>query len=203
MKSRIKDCPKFDKDFIGAAVKSVEVLEGLLEWEFERELWEGLRDAFGAFYGEAVDGLPFPPPSFLCFSDNGTTAYIKYLQIDNLIIALPHTSLLRLLTPTNPTCQLLLAHIVALHLSMRPISCRERKQYTVSFYGIRMSSWIPNIYAGLDEKWKGYLRWPMLVAGLHIQGELEGFSLGKGKAKGLVYDINAGMGSEGMVRVDV
>ena len=59
MKGRIKDCPKFDEDFIGAAVSSVGALEGLLEWEFERELWGGLRDAFGAFHGEAVDGC-FP-----------------------------------------------------------------------------------------------------------------------------------------------
>lgn len=124
--------------------------------------------------------------------------------MDTLIINLPHASLLHLLAPTNATCQLLLAHIVALHLSMRPISCRERKQYTVSFYGIRMSSWIPDIFQGLGPPWREYLRWPMLVAGLHVKGELEGFSLGKGKPKGIVYDLKqVGMGSEGMVRMDL
>ena len=45
------------------------------------------------------------------------------------------------------------------------------------------------------------MRWPMLVAGLHVRGELEGFSLGRGKSKGLVYDLDKGVGSEGMVKV--
>lgn len=59
MRTRIKDCPKFDVDFIDTAVTSIEALEPLLEWDFERELWSGLVDAFTAFYGEAVDGKPF------------------------------------------------------------------------------------------------------------------------------------------------
>ena len=44
----------------------------------------------------------------------------------------------------------------------------------------------------------------MLVAGLHVKGQLEGFSLGKGKVKGIVYDLGVGMGmgSEGVVRID-
>lgn len=123
--------------------------------------------------------------------------------MDTLIINLPHDSLLHLLSPSNPTCQLLLAHIVALHLSMRPISCRERKQYTVSFYGIRMSSWIPDIYHNLSPPWRVYLNWPMVVARLHVKGDLEGFSLGKGKKKGIVYDVSSGMGSEGVIELKI
>lgn len=60
MKTRIKDCPKFDIDFIDAAVRSIEALEPLLEWDFERELWGGLVDAYTAFYGDAVDGNQYP-----------------------------------------------------------------------------------------------------------------------------------------------
>ena len=85
---------------------------------------------------------------------------------------------------------------------MRPISCRERKQYTVSFYGIRMSTWIPNIYNTIGAQWRQYLKWPMMVASLHNKGQLEGFSLGKGKTKGIVYDVDA-INHEGMIHVAV
>jgi hypothetical protein len=35
------------------------------------------------------------------------------------------------------------------------------------------------------------MAWPMMVAKLHVDGQLEGFSLGKGKKKGIVYDLNS------------
>lgn len=52
-----------------------------------------------------------------------------------------------------------------------------------------MSTWIPNIYANLTPQWRFYMAWPMMVAKLHVDGQLEGFSLGKGKKKGIVYDL--------------
>jgi len=56
MKARIKDCPKFDVDFIDAAVYSVEALGSLFVFDFEFELWNGLVDAFRSYYGDAEEG---------------------------------------------------------------------------------------------------------------------------------------------------
>lgn len=186
MKSRIKDCPKFDIDFVDAATKSIDALRPLLRRDFEVTLWTGIAEAFQAYHNDAEEGWSYPLVAIVTLTQR--VAYCKYLDIDTLIVNLSHSSLMELLSPSNPTCQLLLAHIVALHLSMRPISCRERKQYTVSFYGIRMSAWIPNIYNSLEPYWQAFMRWPIFVSYLHNQGQLEKFSLGKGKKKGVVYN---------------
>jgi hypothetical protein len=97
--------------------------------------------------------------------------------MDALITQLDHTAFLQLLEPSNETSQLLLAHLVALHLVMRPISCRERKHYTVTMYGIRMNTWIPGIHNSISEDSRYLLEWPMWVARLHVEGVLEKWSL--------------------------
>jgi len=106
--------------------------------------------------------------------------YDAYIALDTFLASLPSPSLISLLDPSIRTNQLLLAYLTALHLVMRPISCRERRQYTVSFYGIRMSSWIPGIWNALDvadEEGRRLMEWPMWVSGLHGKGELERWSL--------------------------
>lgn len=97
--------------------------------------------------------------------------------MDGLITQLDHTSFLQLLETSNETSQLLLAHLVALHLVMRPISCRERKHYTVTMYGIRMSTWIPGIYNCISDEARYFLEWPMWISRLHGEGGLEKWSL--------------------------
>lgn len=109
-------------------------------------------------------------------------AYSKYLDIDKFIIAMDHDELIELLNPANNPCQIILAHIVALHLVMRPISCNERKQYTVTMYSIRMSSWIPAIYENLDTKYREYIAWPAFIGKMHVAGQLEKYTLeGRGR----------------------
>lgn len=65
-----------------------------------------------------------------------------------------------------------------------------------------MSTWIPNIFDGLDSFWRSYLAWPMMVAKLHVKGQLEGFSLGSGKTKGIVYNLNE-ISHEGMIQAQI
>jgi len=161
MKGRLKDAPRFDPTFLKTAVMSLSMLEPLCGERFQVQLLDGLRRVF-----ESLSTLPF-------------AAYRAYVRIDTIITTLDHTSLLQLLEPSNETNQLLLAHLVALHLLMRPISCRERKQHTASMYGIRMNTWIPGIYNTVSEGKRPLLEWPMWVAGLHVKGELEQWSLPK------------------------
>ena len=56
MKSRIEDCPKFDIDFVHAALRSLEALEPVLKFDFECDLLNGLVNAFRAYYGAAEEG---------------------------------------------------------------------------------------------------------------------------------------------------
>jgi hypothetical protein len=97
--------------------------------------------------------------------------------MDALISHLDHAAFLQLLETTNQTSQVLLAHFVALHLVMKPISCRERKYYTITIYGIRMNTWTPGIYNSIPEEARYLLEWPMWVARLYVEGGLEKWSL--------------------------
>lgn len=98
-----------------------------------------------------------------------------------VINELDHDAFLRLIDPIDDTSQLLLAHLVAMYLFMRPISCRERKHYTVTMYGIRMTSWIPGIYNTVPEEKRDFMEWPLWVSGLHGKKELECWSLAMAK----------------------
>ncbi len=108
------------------------------------------------------------------------SGYDAYVKVDTYISRLDSDAMQALLDTSNETSQLLLAFIVALHLVMRPISCRERKDYTVSFYGIRMIGWMPGIWNSVGENARALLDWPMRVSRLHGKGELETWTLARG-----------------------
>jgi hypothetical protein len=75
--------------------------------------------------------------------------------------------------------QLLLAHIVALYLVIRPLCCRERKYYTVTMYSIRMKTWIEQIHQNLDERMKGLCEWPQKLSQLNLEKRLEEYTVVK------------------------
>lgn len=83
----------------------------------------------------------------------------------------------QLIEPCNSASQLLLAHFVALHLVMRPIACRERKTYTVTMYGIRMTTWIGEIYEKMKPEYQELLDWPLVISQLHTAKRLEQYTL--------------------------
>ncbi|KAH7323519.1 hypothetical protein BKA65DRAFT_598120 [Rhexocercosporidium sp. MPI-PUGE-AT-0058] len=147
MKGRLRDAPAFDRSFVDGALEALKPLEDLCEEGYQKDLFAVLKDAYWKLGGSPV------------------ACYDTYVSLDTFLSTLPSLSLNLLLSPTIQTNQLLLAFLVALHLVMRPISCRERRQYTVSFYGIRMSSWIPGIWNEVAEEARGALEWPMWVKG--------------------------------------
>ncbi|KAH6707890.1 hypothetical protein BKA61DRAFT_739144 [Leptodontidium sp. MPI-SDFR-AT-0119] len=159
MKGRLRDAPAFSKDFVDKALDALGPLGNLCEESYQKDLFNVLREAFGKLGGSSV------------------ACYDAYVSLDTFLSTLSSSSITSLLSPIIQTNQLLLAFLVALHLVMRPISCRERKQYTVSFYGIRMSSWIPGIWNAVGEEARVRLEWPMWVSGLHGKGMLEKWSL--------------------------
>lgn len=93
------------------------------------------------------------------------------------ISKISHEDFVELCDASNTACQLLLAHLVALHLIMRPISCRERKKYTVSMYRIRMTTWIDIIYQNIDTGFRKYLEWPLHVSNMHGSETLDNYIL--------------------------
>jgi hypothetical protein len=101
------------------------------------------------------------------------TAYISHLDIENVLVFMDHGELLQLIDPLNVISQLLLAHMVAVQLSLRPIVCRERKQYTVTMFSIRMSRWIDTICSNIGSGYEEFLAWPLLVSQLHNTKTLE------------------------------
>lgn len=84
-----------------------------------------------------------------------------------------HEELLQLIDPQNVISQILLAHMVAIQLILRPIVCRERKQYTVTMFSIRMCRWIETICDNIGAGYKGFLTWPLLVSQYHTTKTLE------------------------------
>jgi len=82
-----------------------------------------------------------------------------------------------LLDSRNVVSQLLLAHMVALQLILRPIFCRERKHYTVTMFSIRMTTWIETISNSVGPKYQSFLMWPILISERHFAGTLEKLSL--------------------------
>jgi hypothetical protein len=101
------------------------------------------------------------------------------LEIDKILISMEFDELEQLIDPCNTSSQLLLAHIVALHLIMRPIACRERKSYTVTMYAIRMTTWIGQIYSQLEPESQEAFKWPLFISQLHKTRSLEVYTLAK------------------------
>jgi hypothetical protein len=104
-------------------------------------------------------------------------AYQSLLEIERSLISIDSDELEQLMNPCNAISQLLLAHLVALHLIVRPIACRERKNYTVTMYGIRMTTWIGQIYSHLKPEYQETFDWPLLVSQLHAAKRLEEYTL--------------------------
>ncbi|KAE9372721.1 hypothetical protein N431DRAFT_505051 [Stipitochalara longipes BDJ] len=159
MRGRFKDAPRFDVGFAEKAVASVQALESLCIEEVQVQVLTGLKKTFELLHVSPI------------------AAYDACIKMDSLITQLEHTAFLQLLETNNEASQLLLAHLVALQLIMRPISCRERKHYTVTMYGIRMSTWIPGIYNSIPDEMRYLMEWPMWVSRLHGEGGLEKWSL--------------------------
>ncbi len=101
------------------------------------------------------------------------TAYMSHLDIENVLVFMEHGELLQLIDPHNAISQLLLAHMVALQLSLRPIVCRERRQYTVTMFSIRMTMWIDTICSNIGPGYEELLAWPLLVSKFHHTKTLE------------------------------
>ena len=101
------------------------------------------------------------------------SAYKSHLDIENVLVFMDHGELLQLMDPHNVISQILLAHMVAVQLSLRPIVCRERKQYTVTMFSIRMTRWIETICSNVGSGYEGFLTWPSLVSQLHHTKTLE------------------------------
>ncbi len=114
-----------------------------------------------------------------CASDptNDSIAYKSHLELDNSLIGMDSGELVHLMDPCNIISQLLLAHVVALYLIMRPIACHERKNYTVTMYGIRMTSWIGKISTQMEPEHQESLKWPQLISQLHAAKRLEEYTL--------------------------
>lgn len=103
--------------------------------------------------------------------------YLSHIEIDALVAAMDHGELLQLIDPQKVVSQLLLAHLVALHLILRPIVCRERKNYTVTMFSIRMTRWMERIQNNVSKDYEKFLSWPVYISELHIAGNLEKHSL--------------------------
>jgi hypothetical protein len=88
-----------------------------------------------------------------------------------------HEDFVGLCDSSNTVSQLLLAHFVALHLIMRPISCRERMRYTVTMYSIRMTTWIDLICQNLHPDSRVYLIWPNKVNQLNDWKVLDSYTV--------------------------
>ncbi|MCJ1446031.1 MAG: hypothetical protein MMC23_006536 [Stictis urceolatum] len=149
MKKKFEGAPRFSETFLEHAIQSLEALRGLCEELFELDLIGRLEDCFRN----------------LCNSPY--QAYLHHIEIDEMITALAPEECQQLLDSSNEVCQLLLAHMIAMYLIMRPVSCRERTAYTATMYGIRMTSWIDHISECLSEEHKAYLTWPLLKKALN------------------------------------
>ncbi len=105
------------------------------------------------------------------------TAYLHHIELDKKVVTMCHGDFKQLLKPDNVICQLLLAHMIAVYLVMRPVACRERGQYTATMYSIRMTRWIEIIYKNVEVNYRTYLAWPLLVSDLNKSRTLQQYTL--------------------------
>ncbi|TVY59439.1 Uncharacterized protein LSUE1_G007758 [Lachnellula suecica] len=167
MQTRLIGAPAFSTECLRSAISSLNGLLPLCRQAFEKKLWATLEDCF------------------ISLAHSPLKAYKTHLQIERSLIALDPNELEQLLDPTNTASQLLLAHIVALNLIMRPIACNERKNYTVTMYGIRMTTWIGRIFSQLSQELRQEFSWLLRVSELHVQKRLEEYTLAS-KSRGSV-----------------
>jgi hypothetical protein len=176
VQTRLKGVPKFSMNFLRSAITSLNALQPRCQQAFEKKLWATLENCFLSLAHSPLQGLE---SALLCRGKTNTCiiAYKSYLEIDRSLISMEFDELEKLLEPSNTTSQLLLAHLVALQLVMRPIACNERKTYTVTMYGVRMTTWIGQIYSHLKLEDREAFKWPLLVSELHATKRLEEYTL--------------------------
>ncbi|KAH8821860.1 hypothetical protein F5884DRAFT_851069 [Xylogone sp. PMI_703] len=149
MSARLDGTPSFNTAVVDDATSSLNALLPICSKNYQREFLECLLE------------------NVLALRQKSTRAYHAHTDVCKFIVNVSHADFIELCEPTNTACQLLIAHLIALHLIMRPISCRERKKYTVAMYRIRMSTWIDRIYQDMDPSFWKYLEWPINISNLH------------------------------------
>ncbi|KAH8590977.1 hypothetical protein B0O99DRAFT_280640 [Bisporella sp. PMI_857] len=159
MRTRLKTISDFNIECLRSALASLNALAPLCQQLFEKNFWTALQDCFISLAKKPIE------------------AYKSYLEIEKSLIRMDYSELEQLLDPQNTISQLLLAHLVALQLIMRPISCNERKIYTVTMYSIRMTAWMNQIYAQMGEEYQDAFKWPLLISQLHEKKRLTEYAM--------------------------
>lgn len=118
---------------------------------------------------------------------------MSHLNIESVLVSMDHEELIQLMDPHNVISQLLLAHMVAVQLILRPIVCRERKQYTVTMFSIRMSRWVETICDNIGAGYEAFLTWPLLVSQYHNTKTLEEHILASPATSTGIVGYNGGM----------
>ncbi|OBT45154.1 hypothetical protein VE00_04319 [Pseudogymnoascus sp. WSF 3629] len=155
MRSRLEGAPSYDIAFLNLAWQSLDAVGALCNESYQMKLLLSLQQCISSMAKSHME------------------AYVSHLDIENVLVFMEHPELLQLIDPCNIVSQLLLAHMVAVQLSLRPIFCRERKQYTVTMFSIRMTRWIDKICSNIGLGYEEFLTWPLLVSKLHHTKTLE------------------------------
>jgi hypothetical protein len=169
--------PAFNPTFISDATSSLNELLPLCTKQYQRDFRQCLLDNFLALSCSSIEGLYLQPPIYV--TGLKCVAYQAHANVCKFIVSIASDDFVELCDPSNIVCQILNAHLVALHLVMRPISCQERKKYTVTMYRIRMSNWIDSILQDLDPTFKEYLAWPVDISNMHRLQKLDSYILSK------------------------
>ena len=90
-----------------------------------------------------------------------------------MLIELSPNDISKLLDRDNQASLLVLAHLVAIYLMMRPLSCRERLRYTATMYSIRMTYWIDGILENVQSRYIPFMEWPLVISSLNKARTLE------------------------------
>ncbi|KFY49948.1 hypothetical protein V496_09694 [Pseudogymnoascus sp. VKM F-4515 (FW-2607)] len=175
MRPRLNGAPSYDLDFLSVASQSVNDVGLLCEEGYQWKLLTSLQECVASLAKSHME------------------AYMSHLNIESVLVSMDHEELLQLIDPQNVTSQLLLAHMVAVQLILRPIVCRERKQYTVTMFSIRMSRWIDMIYDNVGTGYEGFLAWPLLVSQYHNTKTLEERILASPATSTGIIGYNGGM----------
>ena len=169
MKGHLSGTPLFSPAFVYDAVSSLNGLLPLCLEAYQQELQKCMLENFVSLHSTSVEGL-HALPTFFRYHTYVLIAYTAHANICKYVVAISHDDFNKLCDTSNTICQFLIAHLVALHIIMRPISCRERKKHTVTMYRIRMTTWIDQIYQATDRTSKKYVEWPRKISELNQLG---------------------------------
>jgi len=168
MKGHLSGTPSFSSIFVNDAVSSLNGLLPLCSKPYQQELQSIMLGNFLSLCHTSIEGMEFlPVPVGYTYRQ---IAYTAHANICKYLVAISHEEFIELCDISNPVCQLLIAHMIALHIIMRPISCRERKKHTVTMYRIRMTNWIDQIYQNIHYDWREHIEWPRKISELNQLG---------------------------------